>query len=126
MFDFLHTMQGPDFLILYAVWFVVAFGTVFGLRRARGSNRLIDLAGAAAFLGLGIARFVIGSAHGLEKWDFLIMMMVFGSVAFFLRVTESSGGSSSDGSSSSSSCSSGSSGGGCGGGGGGCGGCGGS
>ena len=124
LFDFLHTMKGPDFLVLYGGWFVITFGIVLVLRRQDHDNVMTTLAGLACFIGLGLARLIDGSAHGMHKWNLLIAMMIIGGFCFVIRLEQSSGGSS-DGSSWWSSCSTG---GGCGGGGcggGGCGGCGG-
>jgi hypothetical protein len=124
LFDLLHEMRGPDFLVLYAVWFALTFGTVLILRAKGHDDALTNAGGWLLFLGLGVARIIVGSQHGLHKWGYLIAMMGIGSIIFALRVEQVSDGSS--GSSSWwSSCSTG---GGCGSGGcggGGCGGCGG-
>ena len=122
---FLHTMRGPDFLVLYAVWFVILFAAVLILRHTGFDNGFTTLGGLTLFLGLGIARIAVGTAHGMHNWSYLIMMMIFGAIFFLARLEQVSG---SDSSSNSwwSSCSTG---GGCGSGGcggGGCGGCGGS
>jgi hypothetical protein len=122
--NFLHEMKGPDFLVLYAIWFALILGIVLALRRRGCNNNVTDMIGALVFLSLGAARLAVGSAHGLHKWTFLGIMMAVGTICFFVRVTQTGQGDSSSGSWWSS-CSSG---GGCGGGGcggGGCGGCGG-
>lgn len=146
--DFLHTMKGPDFLELFFVWFLVTFLTLVALRRVGYDDIRVTVTCLTCFEVLGVARIVVGSFHGMEKWGFLIAMMGIGALFFFIRAkhfegmggggggdTETGGGgtggtwwssdssASSGGSSSSDSSSSG--GGGCGGGGSGCGGCGG-
>lgn len=122
--SFLHTMRGPDFLVLFAVWFLITFCGVWLFRCRDRDTPVTTLLGLACFEALGIARIMDGSAHGMHNWAFLILMMIIGGLIFFLRAehfqNDGSNGSCSGGSSS---CSSG---GGCGGGGGGCGGCGGS
>jgi len=129
MLDFLHTVKGPDFLFLFILWFLILRVTV-GILRNRGyDNPLTTFLGVGLFEALAIARIVVGSAHGMHKWDFLLTMMVIGGFLFFIRLDQinytgtGGSGSSCSSSSSSSSCSGG--GGGCGGGGG-YGGCGGS
>jgi uncharacterized membrane protein YgcG len=126
-FDFLHTMRGPDFLLLYFIWFIVTFGTVLLFRWRGKDTPLVTLGGLACYELLGLVRIIVGSMHGMQKWDFLILMMVIGGVIFLIRASFNQ--SNGDGGSWwSSNCSSGSScggGGGCGSGGG-CGGCGGS
>jgi hypothetical protein len=122
--EFLQTLPGPEFLAVYLVWFGLTFGTVLALRAKGYDNALTTLGGLALFLGLGVVRIAVGSAHGLESWNYLILMMALGTVCFFARARKVSSGDSSSGSGWSS-CSTG---GGCGGagcGGGGCGGCGG-
>ena len=136
LFRFLHTLRGPDFLLLFWVWFLVTFCSVLLWRWRVADSPLVSLIGLLGFEALGVARMIDGSAHGLHKWGFLILMMVAGGIAFFIRAkhfkTGGGDGNCSGGSWWSSGCSSGSSGcgssggGGCGGGGGGCGGCGGS
>ena len=127
---FLHTMKGPDFLAVFFVWFGIVLGLVLMLRRRGFDNPATSILGLLFFEGLGVARIIIGSAHGQKNWDYLILMMILGSLFFIIRARhfehskDGRGGSSSC--SSVSSCSSGGGGGGgCGGGGGGCGGCGG-
>ena len=130
VFNFLHTLRGPDFLLLFWVWFLVTFGGTLLLRWRGRDTPLTTILGLLCFEALGVARMIDGSAHGLHKWEFLILMMVIGGICFFIRANNfqfgGGNGSCSGGSwwSSGSSCSGG--GGGCGGGGGGCGGCGGS
>ncbi|HEV2693754.1 MAG TPA: hypothetical protein VG347_12755 [Verrucomicrobiae bacterium] len=123
-FSFLHTMRGPDFLLLFGVWFAVTFGWVLWRRCNDADTPATTLIGLVCFEGLGVVRIIDGSAHGLHNWFYLLLMMFFGGIAFFMRAEhfQNRNGNTS-------SCSSGSScsgGGGCGGGGGGCGGCGGS
>ncbi len=136
-------MKGPDFLGLFFVWFLVTLLTVIALRAAGYDEYRVTFTGLVCFEALGVARIVVGSFHGMERWGFLIAMMCIGALCFFIRAKhfEGMGGNggdtgggggdtggtwwSSDSSSSSSSDSSSSGGGGCGGGGSGCGGCGG-
>lgn len=126
-FDFLHTMRGPDFLLLYAVWFLVTFGSVLLFRWRGHDTPLTTAIGLAVYELLGVVRIISGSAHGMHKWEFLIAMMFVGAIIFLIRV-EFNQSNGSGGSWWSRNCSSGSSCGGGGGccGGGGCGGCGGS
>ncbi|HEY5704112.1 MAG TPA: hypothetical protein VIS96_00895 [Terrimicrobiaceae bacterium] len=117
IFDFLGTMKGPEFVALYVVWFLLLFGAVLLLRRWGFDTRVTTLTGFVLFEGLGVARYLIGSANGMQNWGFMAPMMIVGGVMFFTRGSSSNGGAlSSD------------SGGGCGSdggcGGGGCGGCG--
>jgi uncharacterized membrane protein YgcG len=119
--SFLHTMTGPDFLGLYFVWFLITWIGMLLVRHRVCDNWLTTLTGLALFEGLGVARYFVGTAHGMEKWDFMFIMMFVGALFFAIRAEHlkqgSNGGWSSCGG-----------GGGCGGGGcggGGCGGCGG-
>jgi hypothetical protein len=122
-------INGPSFLVLYFIWFLLTRLTV-ALLRARGHDTFqTTLAGLVAFEGLGLARIYDGSRHGMHNWDFLIVGMVVGGFLFLVRPTAGNSGGlgGNDSSSSWSSCSSSSSssgGGGCGGGSS-CGGCGG-
>ena len=118
-FSFLTTLKGPEFLALFAGWFVLTFLTVLVLRWRGYDTPFTTIIGLICFELLGVARIVDGSAHGMHKWDLLILMMVVGGFGFFIRVKNFNRSDGSRGSSWSS-CS-----GGCGGGGG-CGGCGGS
>lgn len=121
--SFLKTMQGPDFLVLYLVWFGLTWISMLVLRHKVSDTLLTSLSGLLAFEGLGVARFLVGSANGMHKWDFLFLMMGVGALFFVLRAENFESGS--DGGSGVDSFG----GGGCGGGGcggGGCGGCGGS
>ena len=129
---FLHTMRGPDFLLLFGVWFLVTFGGVLLFRWRGQDTPFTTITGLAGYELLGIVRIIDGSAHGMHNWGFLILMMIIGGIIFLIRAehfentgNDGSGGSwwNSNSSGGSSGCSSG--GGGCGGGGGGCGGCGG-
>lgn len=119
-------MSGPEFLIFYMLWFLLVFVVVLFLRYLGYDKPIITISGLALFLGVGVARWVLGSSEGLHKWFGLAAMMFFGTILFLIRFQSSGGGP--EGGSGCSSCSSGSSG--CGGGGscggGGCGGCGGS
>lgn len=134
MMEYLGTMAGPDFLVLFAVWFVFTYGGVLVCRSAGWDTPMVTIVGLALFEGLGALRFIAGTQHGLQRWGILIGMMILGGFIFTLRKsnlnrTGRGGGSSGCGSAfgcgsagSSSSCGSGGSS--CGGGG--CGGCGGS
>src|SRR5262245_11011055 len=120
--NFLQTMRGPEFLALYAVWFVLTFGGMFIVRHIVSDTIWTSLAGLLVFEGLGLARYLVGSAHGMQNWEFLFAMMFIGALFFLVRAQHMK--SNSDGSWWGGSCG----GGGCGGGGcggGGCGGCGG-
>lgn len=130
IFSFFYKATGPEFLAGYAVWFVVLFAGSRVIQKSKTDNPLPTIVGLLLFEAVGLIRIVVGSSHGMHKWDFLILMMVVGGALFFARF-ENTGGSSGSSSGWQSSCSSSSSGGGgcggggCGGGGGGCGGCGG-
>lgn len=106
VFSFLHTMPGPDFLWLFGGWFVLTFGTVLVLRWRGHDTPLTTGVGLLCFEALGAARMIVGSAHGMHQWDFLIFMMVGGAVLFFLRAQSSGKSGGSDGGSLWSSCSS--------------------
>lgn len=126
-FDFLHTMRGPEFLFVYAFWFAAVFVVVLALRKMGHDTPIVSGLGLVAFELLGVTRYLVGSAHGMHRWDMLWMMMFVGGCCFVFRAESFNGsgrsGGSCGGGFSISSCSGG---GGCGGGGGGCGGCGGS
>ncbi|MDB6130665.1 MAG: hypothetical protein JWM04_1772, partial [Verrucomicrobiales bacterium] len=85
IFSFLHTMRGPAFLVVYAVWFFLLFGIILLIRHRGNDSRLVTLVVIGAFEALGIARIFVGSSHGLHKWQFLLAMMVVGFVAFIMR-----------------------------------------
>lgn len=128
VFAFFHTMRGPEFLFLYFAWFVLTFAAVLILRHRGLDKPLTTFSGLLVYEGFAVIRLIDGSAHGLHRWENLIIMMVIGGLVFFVRASHSGDGNSSGGffhsCSSGSGCGSGSScGGGCGGGG--CGGCGG-
>lgn len=119
--NFLETMKGPEFLALYLGWFVFVFCCVLVARKCGADSPITTSIGLILFEGLGVARLIIGSAHGMHKFEILFVMMFVGAILFLVRAENLSSGS---GSSSGGSCG----GGGCGGGGcggGGCGGCGG-
>lgn len=123
LFNFLHTMRGPDFLLLFGGWFIVTFGGVLVFRWCVRDTPITTILGVICFESLGVARIIDGSAHGMHKWLFLILMMILGGLIFFLRADHFQNTGNSDGGSWwGSSCGSS----GCGGGGSGCGGCGGS
>jgi uncharacterized membrane protein YgcG len=118
---FLETMRGPDFLVLYLVWFALTWIGMLVVRHRLSNTMWTSLGGLLVFEGLGAARYLVGEAHGMHNWDFLFMMMGIGALFFVMRAQKSG----SDGGSGIGGCG----GGGCGGGGcggGGCGGCGGS
>jgi len=118
-------MKGPTFLIFFGLLWLSLFVASFGLKTQVWGG----FAGIVAFLlfeGIGIARIVIGIRLGMEKFLYLIIIMIVGGFALMARIgtergwdlNSRSGCSSGCGSSCGSSC-----GGGCGGGVG-CGGCG--
>ncbi|HAB14830.1 MAG TPA: hypothetical protein PLX89_09850 [Verrucomicrobiota bacterium] len=126
-FSFLYSVNGPEFLALFAGWFVVVFGTVLVLRWRGMDTPAVTAAGLIIFESLGIVRIMMGSSHGLHRWTILIIFMVVGGLAFSMRAEHFRGsGSSGGGGCSGGTGCGGGGGGGCGGGGGGCGGCGGS
>ena len=121
--NFLETMRGEKFLLFYFFWFILTWFGMLTVRYKVSDTIWTSLGGLLAFESVGAARYLIGSAQGMHKWEFLIMMMGFGALFFLARSENSASGS--NGSWGGSSCG----GGGCGGGGcggGGCGGCGGS
>ena len=120
--SFLHTMAGPEFLGLYFIWFLITWIAMLFVRHRLSDTWFTSMAGLALFEGLGLARYFVGKAHGLERWEFLFLMMLVGALFFLVRAEHLKQGSSTGWGGSS--CG----GGGCGGGGcggGGCGGCGG-
>ncbi len=123
---FLESIKGPDFLFIYAVWFLLIRIILGILRKGEQDTPQATLGALVLFEGLGFFRIWDGSNHGMHKWELLIVEMLIGGFLMVVRLDQlPSGGGGTGGSCSSSSCSSGG-GGGCGGGGGGCGGCGGS
>jgi len=132
--NFLYTMKGPDFLVIYLGWFFALFTGVVILRALGFGNWRTTLGGLFLYEGLGIARYIAASSMGMHKFEFLFMGMFFGMFFFIFRFktatgdnqgggvfwVESNGGGGGSGGCGSSSCGGG---GGCGGGG--CGGCGG-
>jgi hypothetical protein len=130
-------MNGPVFLVLYAVVGVLLLGATWIVRlqyREQGPAMLI---GFLSFEAIGVLRYFMGSAHGMHKWTYMGVMMLVGGLLFFVSASVRSGYGGSGSCSGfnswfASSCSGGAScgsGGSCGGGGcggGGCGGCGGS
>src|SRR5258707_11191141 len=109
--SFLHTMSGPDFLGLYFLWLLVTWIGMLIVRHRVADTWGTTVGGLFLFEGLGAARYFVGSAHGMHKWEFMFLMMVVGFFFFVLRAHNFSNGSGSGWSS----CG----GGGCGGGGGG-------
>src|SRR5690242_702365 len=85
LFDFFHTMKGEDFLLLYAVWLLVLWAGVLLLRFGGKDHPVTTLTGWALFEGMGGLRYLIGSAHGMQRWEFLVLMMIFGSLFFIVR-----------------------------------------
>ena len=83
LFDFLHTMPGEDFLLLCVVWLLVIWLMVLFLRAKDFDTPITTAAGLILFEGLGLARLVVGSAYGMHRWGFMIVMMIGGS--FFLH-----------------------------------------
>jgi hypothetical protein len=125
----LETLRGPEFLVVYAVWFFVCWSGLLFLRSCGLDRPLTTILALALFEALGLARFLIGSAMGLHRWTFLFLMMGIGALFFLTRARRADGGTRDTSSATSSFVDSSVGGGGCGGGGcggGGCGGCGGS
>jgi hypothetical protein len=140
---FPHQMLGPSFLVYYGVCFVLLLVVTWVLRLVWRDNWWLNFTALVVFEALGVHRYLTGTAQGMSKWDFLVLMMVFGGLAFLFSTRRShrepsdaespgglyflgncssySGGGCSGGGGCGSSCGGG---GGCGGGG--CGGCGGS
>ena len=85
IFRFLHTMRGPDFLLLFGIWFIVTFGCVLLFRWRGQDTPFTTLTGLLCFEALGAARIMDGAAHGLHKWGFLILMMIVGGIIFIIR-----------------------------------------
>ena len=85
-FGFLQTMRGPDFLLLYLVWFIISFGVVLVTRWRGNDSAWVTLAGLFVYEALGFLRIVIGSMHDLHRWTFLVLMMIFGGLIFLIRV----------------------------------------
>ena len=97
--SFLTTMEGPEFLALFAGWFVLTFVTVLVLRWRGYDTPFTTIIGLICFELPGVARIVDGSAHGMHKWVILILMMVVGGLGFLIRMknfnrSDGSGGSS--------------------------------
>jgi len=92
IFDFLWTMKGPEFLVLYFVWFLLLYGAVFFLRRWGLDTRVTTYAGLIPFVAVGVARFYLGSGQGMENFGGLVAMMVLGYVAFHVRRSDSDRG----------------------------------
>jgi hypothetical protein len=120
LFDFLHTMKGPEFLQLFIVWFVIVRVGVAILRARLGNLAWITAGGLVLFEGLGAFRYYVGSAQGMHMWGNLGAVMVIGFVLICMTADSFSSSRTSNDSAT----------GGCGGGGrcgggGGCGGCGG-
>lgn len=125
------TLKGPSFLLLYGAVFVITWLATLLIRRTRGDAWSVSFLACLFFLGIGLARFVLGLQAGMHKFGFLWVMMGVGSFLLFVRAKEGEGnrygflgtcaiGGSSSSTGCGSSCSSG-----CGSGCGGCGGCGG-
>src|SRR5580692_5947155 len=85
VFSFLHTMDGPDFLFVYAGWFVVSFVAVLVFRWSGRDSAATTLIGFLCYESLGVVRIIVGSAYGMHRWGFLIAMMIVGGLVFFLR-----------------------------------------
>jgi hypothetical protein len=91
-FDFLRTMKGDEFLVLFFVWFFLLFWAVHLLRRLGYDTPLTTVTVFVLFEGLGVARFLIGSAEGMQNWNVMFFMMVLGGISFFIRGSKSDGG----------------------------------
>lgn len=102
-FSFFHTAKGPEFLFGYAIWFGVLFLGSLAIRKDGARHPAASIAACFLYEIVGVIRIVDGSAHGMHKWNFLIIMMVFGAVFFFVRF-DKTGGSSDSSSSWWSSC----------------------
>src|SRR5690349_14337144 len=85
MFDFLYTIKGPDFLPLFLFWWLVTRIAVAIARSTEHDSAATTFIGLCTFEALGVARIVVGSAHGMHKWDFLLMMMLAGGATFLIR-----------------------------------------
>src|ERR1700722_12544318 len=83
LFDFFHTMPGEDFLVLYAVWLLVTWVMVLVLRAKDFDTPITTISGLVLFEGVGVLRYLIGSAHGMHRWGFMAAMMV-GGIFFFV------------------------------------------
>ena len=56
LFRFLHTMRGPDFLLLFGVWFVITFGGVLLFRWRGQDTPVTTLLGLIAYEALGVSQ----------------------------------------------------------------------
>ena len=119
----LRVMEGPEFLVVFSVWFLLTWVLVLVLRQHGFDTPLLNVGGFALFEALGIARYVLSEPAGMEDWGFMVLMMLFGGLCFFLRARHFKQGGKDSGSSGCFSAGGCGSGGSCGGGG--CGGCGG-
>jgi len=116
------TLEGPEFLVLYAGLLGLLLMASFLIRWIYKDVDDFRWMGVLVFEAVGVFRFFDGYASGMRRFELLLVLMVFGGVFFFARAKHLRGAQSGSGCGSSSGCGSGSSG--CGGGGG-CGGCGG-
>lgn len=133
--SFFARLKGPEFLVLYLVLFLILRCSIWYLRGSSNAvygrqdyHLLPTVLAFLLFELFGLVRYLVGSAHGMQRWDFLFIMMAVGGIIFFSKGDfldrMSSGRSSGSSYYSGSGCGGGGCGGGCGGGG--CGGCGGS
>src|SRR5262249_37020441 len=104
-------------LFCYAGWFLVTWIAMLIVRHRVADTTTTTVIGLVCFEAVGVAGYIIGTAQGMHKWDFMFAMMIIGGLFFLVRAENLSSGSGGAG------CGGGCGGGGCGGGG--CGGCGG-
>jgi len=88
---FPHQMLGPSFLVYYGVCFVLLLVATWVLRLVWRDNWWLNFAALVVFEALGVHRYLTGTAQGMSKWGFLILMMVFGGLAFLFSTRRSSG-----------------------------------
>ncbi len=92
LLELFSMMNGPEFLMLYAMWFFLVFIMTNTLRHKGFDSALTTVGCLVLFEGLGIARIIVGSQHDLHRWGFLVLMMLVGGVLLLVRITSMGGG----------------------------------
>ena len=92
LIKYLGEVRGPEFLVVYAVMFVIFFAPVLVIRKVWQDHWVVTTAGLVAFEGLGVARIYFAAQQGKHRIGFLLIMMLLGGIIFLLRAKETGEG----------------------------------
>ena len=88
-------LDGRSFLLLYSVA-LAGIWMISEALRMYEDNAAIALPASLTFVGIGIARYAYGSAHGMHRFTLLYIMMAVGGVLILIGVKNLTGSTNGD------------------------------